>query len=68
MNFTSTSNATWLLDSDDDTCDTEGHENVTVTLDPAILLTWVRVVVTHKGKGLSVVLGIIATLRNVSLS
>ena len=40
----------WLTDSDDTTCNTGNTQPVTVTLDTAIPLTWVRVVVTGAGK------------------
>ncbi|KAK3775567.1 hypothetical protein RRG08_063665 [Elysia crispata] len=39
----------WLTDSDDTTCNTGNTQPVTVTLDTAIPLTWVRVVVTGAG-------------------
>ncbi|KAK3715488.1 hypothetical protein RRG08_051461 [Elysia crispata] len=39
----------WLTDSDDTTCNTGNTQSVTVTLDTAIPLTWVRVVVTGAG-------------------
>ncbi|KAK3759692.1 hypothetical protein RRG08_051465 [Elysia crispata] len=39
----------WLTDSDDTTCNTGNTQPVTVTLDTAIPLTWVRVVVRNAG-------------------
>ncbi|KAK3772218.1 hypothetical protein RRG08_064667, partial [Elysia crispata] len=47
MSFTTSGGESWLTDSDDTTCNTGNNQSVTVTLDTAIPLTWVRVVVSE---------------------